>query len=103
MAEKHNVNINEEHRGTLRDFVNWFKENFNLDDRESKLVIKRLTEKLDNTEGTKEAFDLSELDIWFLKNYIQSAWQDSSCTVDSNDLNSFYDNIVRQENGQTNS
>lgn len=98
--------ITPNYRDTVRSFVEWFTGEFNTDDRESQLVIKRLNEKLNHSEKTTEhsadSFVINELEIWFLRNYLQSAWQDNTCIIDKADLHELYDYIVEKDNEQTN-
>ena len=97
------ITITNEYKDTLRKFVEWFQEEFESTDRENQIVLKRLMAKLDRTEGTTESIEINETEIWFLRNYLQSAWQDTSCTVDGNALHELFDYIVEKDNGQTNS
>lgn len=94
------ITITKEYMDTVRGFVDWFNSEFDVTDKDHQIALKRLAERLDKNE---ESFDIYELEIWFLRNYLQSAWQDNSCTVNNDELHRLYDYIVEKDNEQTNS
>lgn len=69
------ISIPQKHIETIKAFVAWFEGASDLDDFESKTAINRLKEKA-NQGQNDDSVVIKELEIWFLKNYLQSAQQD---------------------------
>lgn len=87
------IMIPNEYANTLRGFVDWFTNEFKPTGKVHQTVLNNLTEKLDKA-GT--AIKITDLEIWFLRNYLQSAWQDDSCTVNEKDLRELFEYIVEK-------
>lgn len=89
------IMIPNEYTNTLQGFVDWFTDEFKPTEKDNQTALNHLTEKLD---GVETSIKITEPEIWFLKNYLQSAWQDDSCTVNRKDLRELFNYIVEKEN-----
>ncbi len=85
---------------TIIAFLEWFKKEYDPHDRDCQFVMNRLTEKYEMSkqpDHNPSCLDIHDTEIWFLRNYLQSAWQDDSCTVESKALHELYDFIVEND------
>lgn len=89
------IMIPNEYTNTLQGFVEWFNDKFKPTEKDHQTALNHLTENLDKAETS---IKITDLEIWLLKNYLQSAWQDDSCTVNRKDLHKLFDYIVEKEN-----
>lgn len=93
------IMVPNEYANTLRGFVDWFNDEFKPTEKDHQTALNHLTERLDEV---KTSIKINDLEIWFLENYLQSAWQDDSCTVNRDDLHKLYNYVMEKDNGETN-
>ncbi len=76
---------------TIMGFIEWFKADYEINEKDLQYAIRTLSQKCE----LQNDFEIQDLEIWFLRNYLQSAWQDVAClaVVESEKLHELYDYI----------
>ena len=92
------ITVPEEYLQTISDFIEWFKNYYDLNDNDAETrsqlcTIKRLTEI---AEGTYKPI-IKDYEIKLLMDFLQTARRDESCTIERSKLENLY-NYIKDNN-----